>query len=203
MLEYDIKNCFKQCERYLNDKCYSSDRLHDIDLSDTEFDKIHFDSCTFMNCDFSKCRFYHCDIKNCHFYHCNLSHIYMKQSNMIESICDKGSIWLNSHIKQSKMIECSFPYGNFSNTLWEKCYIKKCNMKYAFFHKAKFKKIDLEQVNFQKADFFQTTLKEIDFSSCNIEAITVSDTYKELEGITINFQQAVDIARILGIEVKE
>lgn len=201
MLEYDIKNCFELSELYLNDKTYCDNRLSEIDFDGMEFNKICFDGCTFLQCDFSKCRFYDCKMINCHFYDCNFSHIYMKKSNMIDSICSKNTVWLSSHIKQSKLIQSSFVYNNFSNTLWEKSSIENCNMKCAFFHKVTFKKIELDNVNFQKADFFQTFLKEIDFSTCDIEAIMVSDTYKELEGMKINAQQAVDIAKILEIEI--
>ncbi len=74
-------------------------------------------------------------------------------------------------------------------------------MKYAFFHKVVFKKINIQYVNFQKADFFQTLLKGIDFSNCDINAITVSDTYQELQGIKINTEQSIIIAQILGAEI--
>ena len=85
--------------------------------------------------------------------------------------------------------------------MWEKSHIENCNMKYAFFHSVTFKKITFECVNFQKADFFRTMLKDIDFSSCDIQAITVSDTFEELRGMKISAEQAISIAQILEMEI--
>ena len=44
-------------------------------------------------------------------------------------------------------------------------------------------------------------LKDIDFSSCDIQAITVSDTFEELRGMKISAEQAISIAQILEMEI--
>ncbi len=63
------------------------------------------------------------------------------------------------------------------------------------------KKVKFSEVNFNKVDFFHTRLKGIDFSDCSIQLISVSDQYFELKGMKIDLFQAVEIAKILGIEI--
>ncbi|NDO46686.1 pentapeptide repeat-containing protein [Clostridium sp. MD294] len=196
-----IQHCLEQNEKYLKNITFEAQNIQDNNLTKFDFQNIVFDCCTFINCDFSECCFTKCEIINCHFYDCCFAKTYFKQTLITNSIYSKGSIFVGACIKKSNFQKCSFAYTNFSNTLWEKCHIQKCNMKYAFFHKVTFKNIILEYVNFQKADFFKTMLKGIDFSSCDIQAITVSDTFEEVRGMKINAEQAVSIAQILEMEI--
>ncbi len=41
----------------------------------------------------------------------------------------------------------------------------------------------------------------IDFSNCDIQAITVSDTFQELKGMKISAEQAISVAQILEMEI--
>ena len=45
-------------------------------------------------------------------------------------------------------------------------------------------------------------MKGVDLSTCDIEGITVSETFSELRGLTVGAHQTVGLARILGIKVE-
>ncbi|MCI9353818.1 MAG: pentapeptide repeat-containing protein [Firmicutes bacterium] len=201
MWKEQIQYCLEQDEKYLKNMTFEIQTIENNNLTKFDFQNIVFDSCTFINCDFSECCFTDCEIINCHFYDCCFARTYLKQTNIIDSIYSKGSVFIEAHMKKSNLKQCSFAYANFSNTFWEKCNVEKCNMKYAFFHNVIFKNIKLEYVNFQKADFFKTILKSIDFSNCDIQAITVSDTFQELKGMKISAEQAISVAQILEMEI--
>lgn len=56
---------------------------------------------------------------------------------------------------------------------------------------------DLTGVN-----FFRTALKGLDLSRCELEGITVSETFGELRGVTVGAHQTVGLARLLGMKVE-
>lgn len=45
-------------------------------------------------------------------------------------------------------------------------------------------------------------LRGMDLSTCEISGIMVSDHFQELKGVKIDPLQAVDIARMLGVQIK-
>jgi Uncharacterized low-complexity proteins len=79
--------------------------------------------------------------------------------------------------------------------------IHDCNFTEAFLSEIRLKKPRLKAVNFTGADFFKALLKDIDLTDCIIDGITVSDTCKELRGAIVNAEQAIELARILGIKI--
>ena len=49
--------------------------------------------------------------------------------------------------------------------------------------------------------FFRTSLAGMDFTQCELGRITVSDTFAELHGARVTAMQALDLSRLLGIEI--
>ena len=64
-----------------------------------------------------------------------------------------------------------------------------------------FKKQNFSNCIMHNISFFKTCLKGVDLSTCQIEGLTVSDTYKELSGLKISGNQAEDIIKLLGVKI--
>ncbi len=63
----------------------------------------------------------------------------------------------------------------------------------------------LEEAIEEQGDIKNVTIKNagLDFSDCDMSGLIVSDTLSELRGAVVNPIQAVELAKLLGIVVKE
>lgn len=67
-----------------------------------------------------------------------------------------------------------------------------------------FTNVEFEHCNLVEAEFHRTSLKGIDLTSSEIAGIRIgSIPGGELKGATVTSLQALDIARILGITIKD
>ena len=64
-----------------------------------------------------------------------------------------------------------------------------------------FQKHGLKTASSMKVSFFNTSLHSVDFSSSSIEGIAVSQNM--LEGAIVNSHQALEMAKLLGLVIKE
>ena len=63
------------------------------------------------------------------------------------------------------------------------------------------KKIELDKVDFTSTEFYKTSLNKIDFSTSIIDGIKITPDC--LKGMQVNYLQALDLVKILEIEIKE
>ena len=64
--------------------------------------------------------------------------------------------------------------------------------------------INFENCNLKEAEFYHTPLKGIDFTGSDISGIRVSlMNSSELKGATVTSLQALELARMLGIDIKD
>ena len=92
-------------------------------------------------------------------------------------------------------------YLNIVDTKTKELTIKESDFTESSFFNVELPKIILENNNFKSSEFMQTKLSGIDFSTCNIEGIKRDE--KGIKGIMVNQFQAIDLARLLGIEIVE
>lgn len=73
----------------------------------------------------------------------------------------------------------------------------------AGFSKCRMSNTDWNHICFRQANFFKTVLKGQDFTRCDIEGLVLSDGKGELEGAAVNTFQALELAKRLGILIKD
>ena len=64
----------------------------------------------------------------------------------------------------------------------------------------KMKNIKFNNNDLRESEFINTPLKDIDLSNSNIEGIKVNPAY--LKGLTVNTYQAIDLSKLLGINIR-
>ena len=69
------------------------------------------------------------------------------------------------------------------------------------FYNVEIKKLELQKVDFTSTEFYKTSLNKVDFSSSIIDGIKV--TTDCLKGMKVNTLQAIDLVKILEIEIIE
>ena len=80
------------------------------------------------------------------------------------------------------------------------CSARESNFSEASFSESKFKKTVLKDCEFTRADFMHADLNGMDFSDCGIDGAFFQ--LDRLKGITVSYEQAVSLAKLLGIKVK-
>lgn len=123
------------------------------------------------------CSFHSCKAQGADFYGSSLNHVSFTDCQMANAGFDA--------VRMS--------YVRAENTDFAEASFSKCRIGY----------VEWKNVSFEKADFYKTVLRGIDFSASNIRGITISEEKRELEGIIVDTFQAVELAKQMGIVVKE
>jgi len=123
-----------------------------------------------------------------------------------------------------EFIGCKLTGTNFSESIFNHTTIRDCKGDYVIFSMSKlrnvsfnqcflrgggldncqFTNVEFEHCNLVEAEFHRTSLKGIDLTSSEIAGIRIgSIPGGELKGATVTSLQALDIARMLGITIKD
>lgn len=165
-----------------------------------EFCRLRFEKCRFEKCYFAKASFLNVEFLNCDFSNCMMEDTYWKMVSFVD--CKgQGANFTNGVFRNVKFTGCKLDYANFTRALWENLEIRQTTFVSASLSEVKLKKILLEGDRFEKTDFFKTPLKGVDFSRCDVEQLILSDDLREIRGAKLSPEQAVDIARLLGVTV--
>ncbi len=168
------------------------------DLEGVRFSECTFSSVSFRNacaCEYLDAVFDHCDFSNCDlsesafvrtvFSHCRLT----------------GTILIKCSMQDVLFDNCTLDYANLSSTRWKTCEMRDCRLDEASLSQCRFRDTDIEHCSFISAEFINTPLKDLDFSDSEISGIMV--TKDCIPGVKVSQEQALELAKLLGIIVKE
>lgn len=173
----------------------------EIDCRGCSFGKMKFSNCRFSACLFEKTSFRDVVFDNCDLSNCNFSDSYWDCCTLQE-IKGPGTVWKGSSLHHLLYQQCQMQYANFTQVFLEMVQFLKSGLQEASISSCKLKQCYWEECDLTRVDFFRTSLRNIDFSTCQIEGILMSDDYKELQGLTVNGFQAMELAKLLGLIVK-
>lgn len=177
-----------------------------IDDVSRDFTGVH--SCRFVNCNFSGCKFYKCQFSDTVFYNCDLSNVSFA-----------GCGFHRVTFTDCKLVGTQLPESLFNHTVFRNCradymVLSMSKIRHSLWvdsglRGAAFDNCALVQSQFSRcqlieAEFHRTALKEMDLSDSDIRGIRLSAVPAgELKGATVTSLQALDLARLLGIIIKE
>ena len=72
----------------------------------------------------------------------------------------------------------------------------------ALLSRAELKRTAFKDVKLVGAEMFMTKMRGTDFTKCDISGIVLSRELSELRGVTVTYEQAADLAKLLGLIVK-
>ena len=76
-------------------------------------------------------------------------------------------------------------------------------MEHAHFPHSHFSQVSFAHCDLTGANFVHTMLKDVDLTTCDIDALTLSESCAELRGAVVDLWQAAGLARRLGLIIKE
>jgi len=179
--------------------------IKEIAFTDMDFSKVCFRESLFENCKFNHCIFRKTDFldvvfKSCDFSNSDFSDGYFNRCRF-DSCKGVGANLQNSSLKYLSMIGSNFAYANFANAKLKTVLIHETDLSDANFEECKLQELELDDVKLIHASFFRTPLKGVDFTNAWIDRMIVSG--EELKGAIVNASQAADLARLLGLIVKQ
>jgi uncharacterized protein YjbI with pentapeptide repeats len=190
---------------------YQGEMPSDGKFRDYEFENttLQLDFCEeFNGCRFTKVRFSG-DFKkttfvDCIFDHCDFSNVLMSESLFFrvrfENCKGTGSIIRKSKLKFTEFNHCVFSLSDFSECSFEQVRFIESNFSESAFQEVKQTGFVTEKVDFTQADFYDTILSGMDVSGCRLDGIRLSP--QRLKGLTVDSDQAVALAVLLGVKVK-
>ena len=167
--------------------------LYDISFFGCQFDNVVFTG-KVRGCQFADCRFAHCDFSNIHMNESVMRRVILKTCRFM------GTDMSRSLFQDTQWLSSQCSYINFSDSRFTSCRMKDSVFAEASFSMCKFKDTELSASDFTKGEFLNTSLKGLDFSDSKIEGFLINP--ESLRGCTMNYDQAVACALLLGIKVK-
>lgn len=178
--------------------------FHEIDVHE-DVSELEFNGCVFKKVNFNQNNLDHCTMIDCVFEHCDLSNVDASSScfRRVEFIrCNLVGTDCSRSVMEDVLInKTNVRFGNFSASQLRNCEWKDSKFDEASINDCRIKDLVLADCSFVGAEFLHTPLKHVDFSSCMIDGIMLSGS--ELKGVIVSEIQAVSLARLLGIVIKE
>lgn len=172
------------------------------DFQRITFTKVHFKKCKFEYSSFARCTFEDVIFEDCEFLNCDFSNSSFDIVEFITTSCRSGD-FSESYLHCTLFNECDMGYSNFTKCQIDGLKTSKSIFNNTFFAECNLAEIYADETKFLNAEFFRTSLKGIDFTTCIIDGIIVSENKNELVGIIVNSVQAIDIAVMFGVVIKE
>lgn len=176
--------------------------VSEAEIARISFDKIIFERCNFENVTFEGCSFGDVVFKNCSFVKCSFSGGIFSRCEFSGSRSVGGDFTLASFIDLT-VKNSSFRYANFTMSRFERARIESCDMRGAFLARCTLENTEFSETDFSEGEFYYTPLSGMDLTSCKIFGVRFSDGAAELKGATVDVYQAAELARLLGVNIKE
>ena len=176
--------------------------LSRIDGSHISFQQVVFQNCKFLGCFFDRASFADVKFINCDFSNSSMNDVNFR-SCAFENCKALGTDFYGSIIRHVSMKNCNFRDAGMDAVRMS--YVKAYHTDFteASFSKCNITNVDWKDDCFKNASFFKTWLKDIDLTECDITGIVISDAKDELREVVVNLEQAIMLAKRLGIVIKE
>lgn len=172
------------------------------DFSHSIFSVVKFVNCRFFNCSFERAEFMDVIFQSCDFSGCDFSNSYV-QRVQFQSCKAMGTRFSDGIFMHVAIEECNFNYVNFDNSKLENVKIEQTELNAGNIAQCKCKNIHWRNVNLKNTSFFHTPMCGMDLSECMITGLVLSDGHEELKGAVVDLYQAAELAKRMGIIIKE
>lgn len=190
---------FEGIEGYRNDDCLFCNQdihVHEVqkEFYECRFQNVHIDgmmhACLFADVIFDHCDLSNCDLSECVFRRCEFHNCRMTGVDL--SICTFQDVLLQ---------ESQCMYANLNGTNWKNSEWMNTLLQEASLHDLKWNALIIHECDFSGCEIMHTSLNELDLRTSLIEGIAVDPN--DLKGCIVNVQQALSLAQLLGIVIKE
>lgn len=198
-LEQHIKEAL-ETELPLEHKLFKGEEIEGVYVGRVEFRFVRFENCRILSCDFMKAYFEQVEFYNCDCSNSDFSESYWRESGIVGTK-GQGAKFTDAVFRNTKIRESKLDYANFGQAFMENLVVEDCSFVSAFLSELKLKRTVFVRNKFESTDFYKTSLKGMDLSTCELEGPLLSDDFREIKGAKLSPEQAVNVAKMLGIVV--
>lgn len=171
------------------------------DYSRLELSCTLLDGCRYTGCDFKKSSFVDVVFQKCDFSNCSFQDAFFQRCEFISCKC-MGTDFSKSKLFHVLIQDCNFRYASLNLTALEQVDLETVDFTDASVAEVRMKEVHASGSQFINTNFFKTRLKGFDFSENELADLVVSDQLTELAGCKITPVQAMELVKLLGVEVK-
>lgn len=198
-LEQILKYAVRE-ETPIENRHFKGEEINGLLCEKVEMTGCTFISCRLLSCDFSKAYFDRVSFENCSLANSDFSHSFWKDSELKD--CGAQGIKLTDAVlRRCILCGCRLDYAGFQQALMEDTLLEDCSFVSALLGETKMKKVRFVRDRFESTDFFRTSFRGIDLSTCELAGPILSEDFRELKGARLNAFQALEIVKLMGIEV--
>lgn len=148
----------------------------------------HFTDVTFRNCDLSNADFSGCSFQRVEFLECKLVGANLSEATM-------------QHVAFER---CKAGFANFALGRLRYVGFARGVMPSAVFDECRFENVVFSRCDLTQGEFRGTRLRGLSLADSDIRGLRVGEVDSfELKGLKINALQAVDLVRMLGVEIED
>lgn len=92
-------------------------------------------------------------------------------------------------------------YANMNGTKWTNCEWEDSLLPQASIHDVKWKEMTIHECDLSGCEIMHASMKGMDLRTSVIDGIAVD--LKDLKGCIVNYEQALSLAQLLGIIIRE
>ena len=172
-----------------------------------DIENYHIKDAVLAKADLAGLNFHHCLLENCRLIDCTgeraaFVDAVFRRCDLSNSSKGLGTDFHHSAFKQILIEDSNFRYANLDESKLEYAEIKESDFSSAIISNCRLMDFHALNTRLDGVVFFRTALKGIDLSENQIEGISVSDSAYELRGAVISPWQAIELARIFGLVIK-
>lgn len=112
-----------------------------------------------------------------------------------------GARWNEATFEDVRFVSCQLHLAAFWSARCERVTFEKCALQEVDFHSADLSRVPFDQCDLSGANLAEAKLVGADVKTSNIQGVRLG--HSEVRGLIVSREQAVAIAKILGVEVAE
>lgn len=181
---------------------FSELELSDVSADGTSFEQVIFRGCTLDNVCLANCAFTDVLFSGCRMTRCDMGRSWLNRCDF-RSCSTPGLSFLRGRLTGVSTEDSQMSYCDLSEATVDRFIACETNLAEVSLFSTKLRHVTLDQCDLTRMSVLRTSLAGIDLSSCDISGLRVSDTFRELRGAVVSPEQAVQLAGLLGVQVKQ
>lgn len=164
---------------------------------------LGIERCLFRNCRLTGCDFTRTTLSQVRFEHCDLSGVRFDDAGLHQvSFYDcrgLGAYFIGALWDEVTVSDSVFDYANFIRAEWRQCQLSG-SFRDAALGELTVKKSVVDDCDFTRSDWSRAKIGGLDFTKAVIEGAVFS--LDGLGGVIVSREQAAELARLLGLQIR-
>lgn len=171
-------------------------------MREANFEAVEFRGCLFEGTDFTRCSMTDVRFRDCRFIRASFEGAWFSRCDFT-SCSAPGLNCSGARFGRVSMSDCDVRYASFAEASFDVFRARRSRFSESSLRAKKLKHCSWEACELLRVDVFGTSLAGMDVSSCEFSGPVLSSSLRELRGLTVSPQQALELAGMLGLRIAD